>query len=63
VVGPFSNPPRRRLLADGTIEEESAAMGRSWIVPGSPSPGGIDLRAEAPGWERLRALVRRLGGG
>jgi hypothetical protein len=37
------------VLVDGFVEDVSAAMGRVFIVPGSPARRGIDLRAEAPG--------------
>jgi hypothetical protein len=47
--------PRRRRLPDGTVEEYSAAMGWSLIVPAYPRPRTIDLSADAPGW--LRPLL------
>jgi hypothetical protein len=52
--------PRRRVLSNGVIEEWSAAMGRSLIIPADPHPRKIDVSADAPGWERLRTF--RLGG-
>jgi hypothetical protein len=47
---PSDDGPRRTLLADGIIEEISAATGRSILVPGTPARQGLDLRADAPGW-------------
>jgi hypothetical protein len=44
--------PTRTVLADGTIEEVSAAMGRCFDVPADPRPVTLDLRPDAPGWGR-----------
>jgi hypothetical protein len=50
---------RRRVLPGGIIEEESAAMGRVFTIPASPTEGRkIDLSDGAAGWERLRTLLR-----
>jgi hypothetical protein len=53
------NGPRRTLLADGTVEEWSAATGRSVILPASPARQGLDVRPAAPGW--LSAWRRHFG--
>jgi hypothetical protein len=47
---PPANGPKQVQLPDGTIAEWSAAIGRSVIVPGTPSTKGIDVRADAPAW-------------
>jgi hypothetical protein len=57
-----SEGPRRRQLSDGTVEEVSAAMGRSILVPADPRPRGIDVRASAPGWEGRTEFRRLLRG-
>jgi hypothetical protein len=59
---PPEDGPRQVLLPDGTIEEWSAATGRSVIVPGTPALKGLDVRDGAPGWEGQGGLRRRLGG-
>jgi hypothetical protein len=58
---PPDNGPRRVILPDGTIEEYSAATGRSVIVPGTPARSGLDVRPSAPawGWQGLRRWFGR----
>jgi hypothetical protein len=51
--------PLRRVLADGVIEEWSAAMGWVLTIPAEPRPRKIDLSDGAPGWEPLQAFLRR----
>jgi hypothetical protein len=49
-------------LPDGTVIEESAAMGRSVILPSTPARQGLDVRPDAPawgGWTQLRRLFGR----
>jgi hypothetical protein len=62
-VLPLPPGPCRRQLPDGTVEEVSAATGRSILVPADPRPLGLDLRAGASGWERWRGFLARLRGG
>jgi hypothetical protein len=52
--------PSRRVLPDGTVEEVSAAMGRTVITPARTA--ALDLGADA-GWEKWQAVRWRLGGG
>jgi hypothetical protein len=59
---PADQGPRRYVLPDGTIEEISAATGRSIIVPGTPARAGLDVRTAAPDWGGLREIRRRLLG-
>jgi hypothetical protein len=47
---PVDQGPRRTTLPDGTIIEESAATGRSVILPAGPARRGLDVRPSAPGW-------------
>jgi hypothetical protein len=54
-----SGARRRRVLPGGVIEEWDAAMGRVRTIPADPGPREIDLSADAPGWERLRAWLER----
>jgi hypothetical protein len=42
--------PRRTVLPDGTIIEESAGMGTQVTYPGSPARSGLDISPQAPGW-------------
>jgi hypothetical protein len=58
---PAADGPRRTTLPDGTVIEDSAAMGRSVIVPGTPARVGLDIRPDAPawGWRGLRRLFGR----
>jgi hypothetical protein len=59
---PVDQGPRRTILPDGTIEEISAATGRSVILPSTPARRGVDVRAAAPawgGWTQLRRLFGR----
>jgi hypothetical protein len=59
---PPDKGPIQVELPDGTIEEVSAAMGRSILVPANPLPRGLDLRAGAAGWVGWREFRRRLRG-
>jgi hypothetical protein len=59
---PQDHGPVRTALPDGTVEEISAATGRSVIVPGTPARSGLDLRADAPGWEGRTEFRRLLRG-
>jgi hypothetical protein len=60
---PPDEGPIQVALPDGTIEEVSAAMGRSILVPADPTPRGLDARAGAPGWVGWSEFRRRLRGG
>jgi hypothetical protein len=51
---PPANGPKQVQLPDGTIEERSAATGRSVIVPAAPASKGIRIQADAPGWAVFR---------
>jgi hypothetical protein len=44
--------PYRCALGDGAFLTISAAMGTVYSIPADPQPRAIDLRPEAPGWER-----------
>jgi hypothetical protein len=55
---PPDQGPTRLVLPDGTIEEISAATGRSIIVPGTPATKGIRIQADAPGWAVFRRRLR-----
>ena len=59
---PQDHGPAREVMSDGTIIEYSAATGRSVIVPGTPARPGLDLRADAPGWEGRTEFRRLLRG-
>jgi hypothetical protein len=59
---PPDQGPRRVQLSDGVVIEDSAATGRSFLVPADPRPKGVDVRPAAPGWAGLDSLCRRLGG-
>jgi hypothetical protein len=50
--------PQVSLPTNDIIEEDSAAMGRSIIVPAGQSKPVIDLRADAPGWQHLTDNLR-----
>jgi hypothetical protein len=52
----------RTVLPDGIIVEDSAGMGRSFLVPADPHPRRLDLSANAPGWDRLGDYLRRRQG-
>jgi hypothetical protein len=60
---PDASAPKSALSTDDIVvtEEDSAAMGRSLIVPAGPTPRRIDLRADAPGWDRMTS-PRNWGG-
>ncbi len=47
---PLEGAPKQSVAADGVVQEESAAMGRSVLIPGGSER--IALRAEAPGGSR-----------
>jgi hypothetical protein len=55
--------PRSYTLSDGTRVEVSAAMGTVYTIAADPTPGGLDVKADAPGWERCQAFLARLRGG
>jgi hypothetical protein len=44
----FPSGPQRTFHEDGTISEDSAAMGHSVIVPGIPARPGVDLTSSRP---------------
>jgi hypothetical protein len=50
--------PRRRVHADGVIEEWGP-MGRTLTIPSSPRRD-LDPSAEAAGWEPMLTFLRRL---
>ena len=50
---------RRLVLPGGVIKEWDAAMGWVLTIPADPPPRGIDLSADAAGWERLQTFLRR----
>jgi hypothetical protein len=58
---PADRGPVRTVLPDGSIEEISAATGRSILLPSTPARQGVDVRPAAPawGWAEIR---RRLFG-
>jgi hypothetical protein len=60
---PPDKGPIQVELPDGTVEEVSAATGRSILVLADPKPRGLDLRAEASGWVGWSEFRRRLRGG
>jgi hypothetical protein len=53
-------PREAAIRLDGTVVDESAAMGRVFTVPADPKPSGIELDGGA--WERLRDFARRFLG-
>jgi hypothetical protein len=59
---PPDQGPVRTVLPDGTIEEWSAATGRSVIIPARPAKPGLDLRPAALGWGGWAEIRRRIFG-
>jgi hypothetical protein len=51
---PPGRGPVQTLLPDGTVEEISAAMGRSVLLPAGPSRRGVDASTGAVGWSPWR---------
>jgi len=52
--------PRREVLADGTVIEESAAMGTVYVIPALPGPRLVAEDSRA--WQLWSDFVRRFGG-